>query len=540
MRHVDAVVVGAGFGGLYSLYKLRGQGLSVQLFERGSEVGGTWFWNRYPGARCDVQSVYYSYSFDKELEQEWEWTEKYATQPEILKYLSHVADRFDLRPNIALNSSVVSAEYDAGTATWTVSTDTGDQVRSKYLVMATGALSAGRLPDIEGLDSFNGETYHTGSWPQDRVNFTGKRVGVLGTGSSGIQAIPLIAREAEQLTVFQRTPSFSLPAHNEPLGPGWVKQVKATYAKLREQSRQSLGGQPLRMPTQSALEVPADERNRRYEEAWQEGGPTIQTSFVDLMISPEANETAAAFVRAKIDELVQDPATAELLKPKGFPLGAKRVCVDSDYYATFNRENVTLKDVKGDPIVRITPAGVRTQNEEIELDVLVFATGFDALTGSLDRIHITGRDGATLKDTWAAGPRTYLGISVAGFPNMFIVAGPGSPSVLTNMVMSIEQHVEWISDHVEHLEASGLVSEANPAAQDEWVEHVNQAAAPTLFMKGNSWYLGANVPGKPRVFMPYVGGHGNYRAKCDDVAQKDYEGFDFSPAPAVDANRVPA
>ncbi|MEZ2391813.1 flavin-containing monooxygenase [bacterium RCC_150] len=540
MRHVDAVVVGAGFGGLYSLYKLRGQGLSVQLFERGSDVGGTWFWNRYPGARCDVQSVYYSYSFDKELEQEWEWTEKYATQPEILKYLSHVADRFDLRPNIALNSSVVSAEYDAGTATWTVSTDTGDQIRSKYLVMATGALSAGRLPDIEGLDSFNGETHHTGSWPQGGVDFTGKRVGVLGTGSSGIQAIPLIAREAEQLTVFQRTPSFSLPAHNEPLDPGLVKQVKATYGELREQSRQSLGGQPLRMPTQSALEVPADERNRRYEEAWQEGGPTIQTSYVDLMISPEANETAAAFVRAKIDELVQDPATAELLKPKEFPLGAKRVCVDSDYYATFNRENVTLKDVKGDPIVRITPAGVRTQNEEIELDVLVFATGFDALTGSLDRIHITGRDGATLKDTWAAGPRTYLGISVTGFPNMFIVAGPGSPSVLTNMVMSIEQHVEWISDHVEHLEASGLVSEANPAAQDEWVEHVNQAAAPTLFMKGNSWYLGANVPGKPRVFMPYVGGHGNYRAKCDDVAAKDYEGFDFTPAPAVDANRVPA
>ena len=540
MRHVDAVVVGAGFGGLYSLYKLRGQGLSVQLFERGSDVGGTWFWNRYPGARCDVQSVYYSYSFDKELEQEWEWSEKYATQPEILKYLSHVADRFDLRPNIALNSSVVSAEYDAGTATWTVTTDAGEQVRSKYLVMATGALSAGRLPDIEGLDSFNGETYHTGSWPQSTVNFTGKRVGVLGTGSSGIQAIPLIAREAEQLTVFQRTPSFSLPAHNEPLDPGWVKQVKATYAELREQSRLSPAGQPLRMPTQSALEVPADDRNRRYEEAWQEGGPTIQTSFMDLMISPEANETAAAFVRAKIDELVQDPATAERLKPKEFPLGSKRVCVDSDYYVTFNRENVTLKDVKSDPIVRITPAGVRTQNEEIELDVLVFATGFDALTGSLDRIHITGKDGATLKDTWAAGPRTYLGLSVAGFPNMFIVAGPGSPSVLTNMVMSIEQHVEWISDHVEHLEASGLVSEANPAAQDEWVEHVNQAAAPTLFMKGNSWYLGANVPGKPRVFMPYVGGHGDYRAKCDDVAAKDYEGFDFRPAPAVDASRVPA
>src|SRR5215217_2121833 len=487
MRHVDAVVVGAGFGGLYSLYKLRGQGLSVQLFERGSDVGGTWFWNRYPGARCDVQSVYYSYSFDKELEQEWEWSEKYATQPEILKYLSHVADRFDLRPNIALNSSVVSAEYDAATATWTVTTDAGDQVRSKYLVMATGALSAGRLPDIEGLETFKGETYHTGSWPQGRVDFTGKRVGVLGTGSSGIQAIPLIAREAEHLTVFQRTPSFSLPAHNEPLDPRWVKQVKASYAELREESRHSLAGQPMRVATKSALEVPADDRIRRYEEAWQEGGPSIQGCFVDLMVSPEANETAAAFVRAKIDELVQDPATAELLKPKEFPLGSKRICVDSDYYATFNRENVTLKDVKSDPIVRITSDGVQTRNEEVELDVLVFATGFDALTGSLDRIHIAGRDGATLKETWAAGPRTYLGLSVAGFPNMFIVAGPGSPSVLTNMVMSIEQHVEWIAGHVEHLEAHGLVSEANPAAQDDWVEHVNQAAAPTLFMKGNSW-----------------------------------------------------
>ncbi|MCJ8503474.1 NAD(P)/FAD-dependent oxidoreductase [Kocuria flava] len=531
VRELDVVVVGAGFSGLYLLHRLRGAGMSVAVVEKGDGVGGTWYWNRYPGARCDVESPYYSYSFSPELEQEWEWTERYPTQPEILRYLNHVADRFDLRRDIALDTEVVSAVYDDATARWAVTTrstvdGTEETVSARYCIMATGCLSAGRVPDFEGLAEYGGEVYHTGSWPHEGVDFTGQRVAVIGTGSSGIQSIPVIARQAEHLTVFQRTPNFSVPARNQPLDPQEWARIKAEYPRIREIARQTPTGLPFPPSTASALETDPAEQRKVMEEHWTLGGFRLGQCFSDLAISKEANDVVAQYIRERIDEIVDDPQVAELLKPYDHPVGTKRICVDTDYYATFNRENVSLVDVRSAPITRLTGRGLATTEQEYEVDAIVFATGFDAMTGALNRIDIRGTEGLALAEKWAAGPRTYLGLATAGFPNLFLVTGPGSPSVLSNMVTSIEQHVDWITDHIRYLEDQGLTrSEASPEAEDAWVQHVNDAADMTLFPQANSWYLGANVPGKPRVFMPYVGGVGAYRAKCDEVAAKQYEGF---------------
>ena len=526
-RSIDAVVVGAGFAGLYTLYKLRGLGLSVCVFEAGSGVGGTWFWNRYPGARCDVESMEYSYQFSDELQQEWEWTERYASQPEILSYANHVADRFDLRRDIQLETRVTKAHFDEETGRWNVETDRVDRVSATFCIMATGCLSAANTPDFPGLESFTGPCYHTGKWPHEPVDFRGKRVGIVGTGSSGIQSIPLIAQDAEHLFVFQRSPNFSIPAHNVPLDPEVQAAVKADYEGFREQASQSGFGLHMAANEVSALAVSAEDRERQYEARWQTGGLQFMGAFNDLTASTQSNDTAADFVRRKIRETVDDPAAAKLLCPDTV-LACKRLCVDTDYYATFNRPNVSLVDVKTAPIQEITPTGLRTRDAAYEFDTLVLATGFDAMTGALLSIDIRGRGGETLGRKWSAGPRTYLGLQTAGFPNLFTITGPGSPSVLSNMIPSIEQHVNWITDCIDYMRAQGFDRiEATVEAENEWVAHVNELAGETLFPTCNSWYLGANIPGKPRVFMPYLG-FPPYVEKCNEVAAKGYEGFALS------------
>jgi cation diffusion facilitator CzcD-associated flavoprotein CzcO len=529
-RHLDVVVVGAGFGGLYALHRLRGLGLSVQVYEAGSGVGGTWYWNRYPGARCDVESLEYSYSFSPELEQEWDWSERYAPQPEILSYINHVADRFDLRRDIQFDTRVTAAAFDETAGRWRVTTDRGDDVSARFCVMASGCLSAVTTPDIEGLSSFRGDWYHTGQWPHEGVDFSGQRVGVVGTGSSGIQSIPVIARQASHLVVFQRTPNFSLPARNEPLTPDAQAEVKAGYRALRDEARSSFSAIAVAAPTELALEVDPAERRRRYEAAWARGGlMSMTTTFRDLIVDKAANDTAAEFIRSKIREIVVDPDVAQALTPTDHPFATKRPCLDTGYFETFNRDNVTLVDLRQTPITEIVPTGIRTTERVHELDTIVFATGFDAMTGPLLRIDIRGRGDRPLSDKWSAGPRTYLGIATAGFPNLFILTGPGSPSVLSNMVIAIEQHVDWIADCLSYLGANGLGTiEATVEAEDAWVDHVNQLASATLFPRANSWYMGANVPGKPRVFLPYVGGFPQYRSTCDEVAADGYRGFSLT------------
>jgi cyclohexanone monooxygenase len=525
-RHVDAVIVGAGFAGLYALYRLRGLGFSAQVFEAGDGVGGTWYWNRYPGARCDVESMDYSYSFSDELQQEWKWTERYAAQPEILNYINHVADRFDLRRDVQLSTRVTAAVFDEATNRWGIETDRGDHVSAQFCIMATGCLSDAQLPEIKGRDTFEGRWYHTGRWPHEGVDFTGQRVGVIGTGSSAIQSIPIIARQAAHLVVFQRTPNYSVPAHNAPLDRDFERRVKAGYADFRRQARESRVGFVMERNDASALSVPPEERERAYEAHWGRGGLGFSATFADLLTSADANETAADFFRARIRAIVRDPAVADTLCPHDYPLGTKRLCVDTDYYATFNRDNVTLVDLRKTPIEAITPHGVRTAAAEYELDSLVFAIGFDAMTGALLSIDIRGRAGQSLRDKWAAGPRTYLGLTIAGFPNLFAITGPGSPSVLSNMIVSIEQHVDWIADCITYLrEHAHATIDATVEAEDAWVAHVNEVGHQTLYPRANSWYMGANVPGKPRIFMPYIGGVGIYRQICDDVAAKGYQGF---------------
>jgi cyclohexanone monooxygenase len=525
----DAVVVGAGFAGMYMLHRLRELGLSARVFEAGADVGGTWYWNRYPGARCDVESMEYSYGFSEELQQEWEWSERYAPQPEILAYASHVADRFRLREDIQFETRVESAVFDEDAERWTVRLDDGTEVSARFLIMATGCLSSPSTPDFPGMSDFEGETLHTGRWPHDVVDFTGKRVGVIGTGSSALQLTPLVAEEASQLTVFQRTATYAVPAHNGPLDPDMRAQVKADYRGLRERNQEMVTAFGSRTPSnpELALSTDPDIRQKIFEERWDQGGLLFLGAFSDLMISEEANTLAADFVRDKIRQVVDDPEVAELLCPDTI-IGCKRMCVDTHYYATFNRPNVSLVDVSDEPIETLTSTGLRAGGVDYEFDAIIFATGFDAMTGALLAVDIRGRGGQALRDCWADGPGTYLGLGVSGFPNMFTITGPGSPSVLTNMIASIEQHVEWIADCLAHLEAEDLhVIEATAAAQAEWVAYVNLVADLTLYPSCNSWYLGANVPGKPRVFMP-LPGYPPYAVKCAQVAADGYEGFDLS------------
>jgi cation diffusion facilitator CzcD-associated flavoprotein CzcO len=526
----DAVVVGAGFAGIYMLHRLRGQGLNVRLYERGDGVGGTWYWNRYPGARCDSESMYYSFSFLEELEQEWHWSERYPGQPEILNYLNTVTDRLDLRRDMVLSTAVTAASYSEDANRWLVDTDTDVHLSTKYLISAVGCLSTANRPTLPGEQSFVGETYHTGAWPHDGVSFVGKRVAIIGTGASGIQAIPEIAQTAEHLTVFQRTPNFTIPAENRPMDPEFEAEWKANYREWREKGRVSRAGIPYDASDKLVLEATDEDRLETFEQAWGRGGFVFTFgTYGDLVMNMEANEVVADFVRGKIDSIVKDPEVATKLKPYGYPFGTKRLPLDTNYFETFNRENVSLVDIRAEPISTVTPDGIRTIEGDYQADIIVFATGFDAMTGPLFNIDIQGKGGVKLKDKWSAGPYTYLGVSTAGFPNLFLITGPGSPSVLSNMPVSIEQHVEWIGDCIDHLRhGEHDTIEASEQAEQEWTAHVNHIASKTLYPKAASWYMGANIPGKPRVFMPYIGGVGNYRKKCNEVAAHGYEGFDLT------------
>ncbi len=526
----DAIIVGAGVGGLYAIYRLRKLGLSVCAFEAGDGVGGTWYWNRYPGCRCDVESLEYSYSFSSELQQEWHWPERYGTQPEILRYINHVADRFDLRRDIELNTRVKQAVFDGETNTWTVRTDTGKTVAARYCIMATGNLSTPRKPNIAGLESFKGQWYHTGLWPHEGVDFSGMRVGVIGTGSSGVQSIPIIARQAKYLYVFQRTANFSLPARNVPMPADKERAHKAEYPARRRAAYDTpfgIAGHP--PPVKSALDASQAERQLAYEAKWAEGGSiSFLYSYTDLLLNKVSNDTASEFVRRKIRATVRDPRTAELLCPNDHPIGTKRLILDTDYYETYNRDNVTLVDIRSKPIRDITPNGLRTADAEYPLDAIVFATGFDAMTGAMKEIDIHTDAGLSIQAKWESGPRTYLGIMMAGFPNLFMITGPQSPGVKSQMILACEQHVDWIADCIQYLRDHDLTRiEAEQDAEDAWVQHNNEVAARTLYPLANSWYVGANVPGKPRVFMPYVGGVAAYKKKCDEVAANEYEGFRF-------------
>lgn len=528
---LDVAVVGAGLGGLYAIHRMRGLGFKTRAFEAGSGVGGTWFWNKYPGARCDIESLEYSYSFDDDLQQEWHWPERYATQPQILAYIQHVAERFDLMRDVQLNTRIIEAVFNGDLNRWILKTSNGETISARFCIMATGNLSTPRVPDFKGIDTFKGKWYHSGMWPAEGVDFTGKRVGVIGTGSSGIQMIPLIAQQAEHLYVFQRTANFSLPAQNGPMDPEREAAFKANYRNSREEARQTgfgVSGYPV--PTQSALAVSNEERRKKYEMLWERGGSIgFLSCYTDFLVSEEANETAAEFVREKIRSVVKDPKVAALLTPTDHPIGTKRLCLDTGYYETYNRPNVSLVDVRSAPIQEITPKGVRTADQEYELDAIAFATGFDAMTGALREIDIRGIDGTRLADKWIGGPMTYLGLMVARFPNMFIVTGPGSPGVKSQMIHSIEQHVDWVSNLLKTASQRQVRRiEADPEAEANWVSHVNEVADATLYPRANSWYVGANIPGKPRVFMPYVAGVGAYRKLCDEIAADDYRGLKFS------------
>jgi cyclohexanone monooxygenase len=529
----DAIVVGAGFAGLYMLHRLRDAlGLSVRVYEAGDGVGGTWYWNRYPGARCDSDSYIYCYTFDKALWQEWEWSERYPEQPEILRYLNHVAERFDLKRDIQFGTRVTAATFDERTNRWEVRTDQGNVVSARYLITAVGCLSATNLPNFEGLESFAGKWYHTSQWPHDGVDFTAKRVGVVGTGATAVQAIPEIAQQAKHLTVFQRTPGFCVPARNGKVDPAVVKARKADYDGIVARIRSSYFGFELNFIEKSALEASPEEREREFDARWDTGGFGFWLgNYQDMLFDKAANDLCADYLKKKIRAAVKDPVVADKLIPKTYPYGTKRQPLDTNYYETFNKDNVLLVDAREAPIEEITPKGIRAGGKEYELDIIVFATGFDAMTGPLTRIKIQGRGGQLLSQKWEAGPYTYLGMAIAGFPNLFTITGPGSPSVLSNMPVSIEQHVEWISDCIVYLRAHNLATiEATAKAEEQWTAHVADVASATLMLGANSWYLGANIPGKARVFMPYIGGVGSYRQKCNEVVAQGYEGFVLTAA----------
>jgi cation diffusion facilitator CzcD-associated flavoprotein CzcO len=529
--HFDAIVIGAGFSGLYQLHLLRGRlGLKVKVLERGDGVGGTWYWNRYPGARCDSESHSYCYYFDDEILQEWEWSERYPQQPEIVRYMNFVADKLDLKRDIQFGANVTAARYDEGANRWHVETEGGEVFTAKYFITGVGCLSSANVPDIPGRDSFKGDWYHTGQWPHEGVDFTGKRVGQIGTGSTGIQAVPVIAETAEHLTVFQRTANYSIPAKNGPLSDAFKKWAKENTDEIRQIMHASTNGHPFLIAKRNTSDVSDAERQEIYEKAWEVGGLRFRATFQDLLIDKAANDTAAEFLKSKIREIVEDPEKAEVLSTIDHPFATKRPPIDTGYFEAYNRANVSIVDLRKSPIVEITEKGVRTADQEYELDIIVFATGFDAMTGSLLKLGIVGRDGVPLSKAWEAGPRTYLGLQVAGFPNMFTITGPGSPSVLCNMPVAIEQHVEWVADCIEHMEQNGIDRiEPTEEAVTGWVDHVNDAANATLLPQaGHSWYLGANVPGKPRVFMPYAGGMARFRKICNEVAADGYRGFAFS------------
>ena len=524
----DVIIVGAGFAGLYALHLLRSRGFSTKVLETASDIGGTWFWNRYPGARCDVESMSYSYAFDEALQQEWRWSKRYAEQPEILAYAEHVAERFDLRRDIRLNTTVVAAHFDDAQGVWHLKSKSAENFAARFCIMATGSLSSPKYPEIDGIEAFLGDIHHTAAWPHAGVDFRDKRVALIGTGATGVQATPVIARDAAELTVFQRTANFSVPAWNRALSDTEVDEWKAHYDYWRNRERSTHTGFHNEGGHPAAAKLTRAEKLETLESSWQRGGLLIWNVFADLMNNRLANDVASDFVRNKIRATVNDRATAELLCPRTHPIGSKRLCVDSGYYEAFNRDNVHLVDVTAEPIKRITHDAIVCGDQEHRVDIIVFATGFDAMTGTLLRMDISGPGGKTLQQTWRDGPQSYLGLAVAGFPNFFSITGPGSPSVLSHVLMAIEQHVEWIADLLVHMRTSRCTRvEATQLAQRQWGVHVQEVADGTFFREADSWYMGANIPGKPRVFMPYVGGAHNYRARCNAIAQAGYEGFVF-------------
>ena len=525
---VDVVVVGAGFSGLYLLYRLRKAGFSTRVFERGGDVGGTWYWNRYPGARCDVESLQYSYSFDEQLQQDWHWPEKFSAQPDILAYANHVADRFNLKKDIEFNVEVKASRFDENLKTWKITTNTGEEIDAQYFIMATGCISTTQIPNIKGLSDYVGNTFHTGNWPHEEVDFSGQSIAVIGTGSSGIQSIPVLAKQAKKLTVFQRTPNYSIPSQNEPMTKKYERSWKDVYSERRKEMRYSAHGSLKDLNDVPALSVDEDQRQELYTKRWAIGGTGFLGSFNDLLTNADANYTAAEYVRQQIQRVVKDKETAEILCPRSYPIGTKRICIDTGYFETYNRENVKLVDISKKPIERLVTDGIIVDDQLYPFDSIIFATGFDAMTGSIFNVDIKGRDGLALKDKWSAGPKTYLGLMSASFPNLFMITGPGSPSVKSNMIMSIEQHVDLVIETLLSMRRKGLsVVEPELEAENKWVDHVQEVANKTLFPQANSWYMGANIPGKPRLFMPYIGGVGAYREICEEIVANNYRGFKF-------------
>ncbi|MFJ7920475.1 flavin-containing monooxygenase [Lysinibacillus fusiformis] len=527
IKEVDAVILGAGFAGLYMLHQLKSKGFSTIVYETGEGVGGVWYWNRYPGARCDIESIYYNYTFSKELYEEWTWTSRFPEQEEILRYLNYVADRLKLRSNIQFNTRVKAAHFDEKQHKWLIHLNDGHQVLAKYFITGIGCLSAANIPKFQGLDQFSGKWYHTGHWPHEKVDFTGKRVGIIGTGSSGIQAIPVIAKEAKHLTVFQRTPQYTIPARNHLYDEDFIRQTKGNFENLKHAMRNSVSGTPFAFNRPSAIEDSDHHRQKVFEEAWAQGGFAFASTYKDLLTNEQSNEKAAAFIRSKICETVQDPTVAEKLCPK-YMYGTKRQALDSDYFETYNRDNVLLVDVKESPILEITETGIQSASNHFELDIILFATGYDGMTGPLFKIDIRGRNGVTLKDKWENGAsvQTYLGLATANFPNLFMITGPESPSVLVNMPIAIEQHVEWIAQCIDYLREHDIdVMETNAEAEQAWSKHCREIANETLYVQGDSWYTGANIAGKPRSFLIYLGGFDFYSKRCQEVAQNNYEGF---------------
>ena len=530
MKHVDVdvVVVGAGFSGLYLLYRLRKAGFSTRVFERGGDVGGTWYWNRYPGARCDVESLQYSYSFDEQLQQDWHWPEKFSAQPDILAYANHVADRFNLKKDIEFNIEVKASRFDENLKTWKITTNTGEEIDAQYFIMATGCISTTQIPNIKGLSDYVGNTFHTGDWPHEEVDFSGQSIAVIGTGSSGIQSIPVLAKQAKKLTVFQRTPNYSIPSQNEPMTKKYERSWKDVYSERRKEMRYSAHGSLKDLNDVPALSVDEDQRQELYTKRWAIGGTGFLGSFNDLLTNADANYTAAEYVRQQIKRVVKNKETAEILCPRSYPIGTKRICIDTGYFETYNRENVKLVDISKKPIQRLVADGIIVDDQLYAFDSIIFATGFDAMTGSIFNVDIKGRGGLALKEKWNAGPKTYLGLMSASFPNLFMITGPGSPSVKSNMIMSIEQHVDLVIETLLSMRRKGLsVVEPELEAENKWVDHVQEVANKTLFPQANSWYMGANIPGKPRLFMPYIGGVGAYREICEEIVANNYRGFKF-------------
>ena len=525
---VDVVVVGAGFSGLYLLYRLRKAGFSTRVLERGGDVGGTWYWNRYPGARCDVESLQYSYSFDEQLQQDWHWPEKFSAQPDILAYANHVADRFNLKKDIEFNVEVKASRFDENLKTWKITTNTGEEIDAQYFIMATGCISTTQIPNIKGLSDYVGNTFHTGDWPHEEVDFSGQSIAVIGTGSSGIQSIPVLAKQAKKLTVFQRTPNYSIPSQNEPMTKKYERSWKDVYSERRKEMRYSAHGSLKDLNDVPALSVDEDQRQELYTKRWAIGGTGFLGSFNDLLTNADANYTAAEYVRQQIKRVVKDKETAEILCPRSYPIGTKRICIDTGYFETYNRENVKLVDISKKPIQRLVADGIIVDDQLYAFDSIIFATGFDAMTGSIFNVDIKGRGGLALKEKWNAGPKTYLGLMSASFPNLFMITGPGSPSVKSNMIMSIEQHVDLVIETLLSMRRKGLsVVEPELEAENKWVDHVQEVANKTLFPQANSWYMGANIPGKPRLFMPYIGGVGAYREICEEIVANNYRGFKF-------------